>query len=75
MDKLLEYSRTGLKMHLAAYHTDGNEKSFNKYSIARNLQPTNLKKVYIIEKLVKSRYSEKATKFEKILHLEFDATH
>ena len=52
MDKLLEYSRTGLKMHLAAYHTDGNEKSFNKYSIARNLQPTNLKKVRVIEKLV-----------------------
>ena len=52
MDKLLEYSRTGLKMHLAAYHTDGNEKSFNKYSIARNLQPTNLKKVGVIEKLV-----------------------
>ena len=52
MDKLLEYSRTGLKMHLAAYHTDGNEKSFNKYSIARNLQPTNLKKVRVIGKLV-----------------------
>ena len=35
MEKLLEYSRTGLKIHLATYHTDGSEKP---HSIARSVQ-------------------------------------
>ena len=38
-------------------------------------QSKNIKNFFLLrKKLLKFRYSEKATKFEKILHLKFDAT-
>ena len=65
MHNVRGHSQTTLCTQLAHwYFLIGKGLDGIKYTMAKTLQYE-----------LKSRYSEKATKFEKILHLEFDATH